>query len=159
MAIEACPLCHISTLSGTTPNSIAGECWEVCVCFIVHASLCVCKTQRKEKSSCTKGMADTVLHSVSFLKLKKSDWTLSLPINLNFMTMARHYPPTQQQHIKWNGYYYLLFLLYFSFSSSDCSVALNLNIHIGCKEPWWGMILWCSVMWSSELSDVIHETV
>lgn len=51
----------------------------------------VCKTQCGEKSGCTKGMADPLLHGVSFLKLEQSDWPLSSPTDLNFMTMAGNY--------------------------------------------------------------------
>lgn len=67
VAIEACRLHHISTVSATTANSTAGECRSVFIC--VYVSVCVCAQQR-EKSGCTKGMADPVLHGVSFLKLE-----------------------------------------------------------------------------------------
>lgn len=47
---------------------------EVCVWFFfVYVSVCVCKVKCRAESGCTKGMADLVLHSASFLELEQND--------------------------------------------------------------------------------------
>ncbi len=89
MAVEACRLRHISTVSATTSNSMARECRDVR--FFLCMRVLVCVEAVKSKSGCTKGMADPVLHGVSFHKLEQSDWPSSLQTDLNFMTIAGNY--------------------------------------------------------------------
>lgn len=59
MATQACRLNHISTVSATTLNSMAGEYQRVCVFLFFFVYVSVYKTQSKQ-SGYTKGMADPV---------------------------------------------------------------------------------------------------
>ena len=93
VAVEAWRLHHISTVSATTPNSMAGECRGVCVCVCVCASLQVCARHSVERKVAALKASLIRFYTVShFWSWSKVIGHWSLPTDLNFMTMAGNYP-------------------------------------------------------------------